>query len=133
MVVKASAALGQKQPLPIYLPKNMVTLPTQFKDLQGTMVRGDFYWIDVLLYDGSVYKGLTSIGDDIRGIRPSTNQYQLKVDPTTTPTKNRPCLRRRYSQPRNCSNADRYRYTCLCWPPVRKFNSTLTCLLYPRP
>ena len=51
-----------------FAEKNMVPLPTQFKDSQGTMVRGDFYWIDVLLYDGSVYKGLTTNGDEIRGI-----------------------------------------------------------------
>jgi hypothetical protein len=48
--------------------ENMVQLPTQFRDLQGSMVRGDFYWIDVLLNDGSVHKGLTTNGDEIRGI-----------------------------------------------------------------
>lgn len=46
----------------------MVPLPTQFKDLQGHMVRGDFYWIDVLLFDGTVHKGLTTNGSEIRGI-----------------------------------------------------------------
>lgn len=46
----------------------MVPVPKQFKDRQGSMVRGDFYWIDVLLKDGTVHKGLTSNGDEIRGI-----------------------------------------------------------------
>ena len=46
----------------------MVPLPAKFKDLQGHMVRGDFYWIDVLLHDGTVHKGLTTNGSEIRGI-----------------------------------------------------------------
>ena len=31
------------------------------------MVRGDFYWIDVILRDGSVHKGLTTNGEVILG------------------------------------------------------------------
>jgi len=46
----------------------MVPIPTQFKDRQGSMVHGDFYWIDVLLKNGTVHKGLTTNGDEIRGI-----------------------------------------------------------------
>jgi hypothetical protein len=46
----------------------MIPLPAQFKDLQGQILRGDFYWIDALLHDGTVYKGLTTNGREICGI-----------------------------------------------------------------
>ena len=46
----------------------MVPIPPQFKDRQGSMVHGDFYWIDVLLKNGVVHKGLTTNGAEIRGI-----------------------------------------------------------------
>ena len=45
----------------------MVPLPEKCKPLQGKMIAGDFYWIDVLLRDGTVHKGLTTNGHEIRG------------------------------------------------------------------
>jgi hypothetical protein len=42
-------------------------VPLEFKDRLGKSVRGDFYWIDVLLRDGRVLKGLTSDGNEILG------------------------------------------------------------------
>ena len=63
------AGCGQHQTLVTTAYLNiMIPLPTRFRDLQGDMVRGDFYWIDVLLHDGTVHKGLTTNGSEIRGI-----------------------------------------------------------------
>ena len=44
-----------------------VLVPPQFKMHQGRMVRGDFYWIDVILKNGTVHKGLTTNGAEILG------------------------------------------------------------------
>jgi hypothetical protein len=46
----------------------MVPIPAEFKNRQGSMVHGDFYWIDVLLKNGTVYKGLTTNGNEIHGV-----------------------------------------------------------------
>lgn len=45
-----------------------VLVPTGLTNRQGRVVRGNFYWIDVLLKDGTVRKGLTSNGEEIKGI-----------------------------------------------------------------
>jgi len=52
----------------------MITLPERFRHLQGKPVHGDFYWIDVLLRDGTVHRGLTTNGHDIRGTWDGTGQ-----------------------------------------------------------
>ena len=44
-----------------------VLVPSQFKTRQGRMVHGDFYWVDVILRDGTVHKGLTTNGEEILG------------------------------------------------------------------
>jgi hypothetical protein len=46
----------------------VVPIPAQFQNRQGSMVHGDFYWVDVLLNDGTVHKGPTTNGAEIRGI-----------------------------------------------------------------
>jgi len=48
-------------------PSFMTFIPEQFKRNLGELVHGDFYWIDVLLKDGKVHKGLTSNGEKILG------------------------------------------------------------------
>ena len=44
-----------------------VLVPSQFKTRQGRMVHSDFYWVDVILKDGTVHKGLTTNGEEILG------------------------------------------------------------------
>lgn len=44
-----------------------VPIPPEFMNRLGRMVRGDFYWIDVLLKDGTALKGLASNGKQILG------------------------------------------------------------------
>jgi hypothetical protein len=58
----------------------MIEIPHQFRNHQGELVDGDFYWIDVLLKDGTAHKGLTTNGREIFGTFNRADGGYLKTD-----------------------------------------------------
>ncbi len=50
-----------------------IEIPPHLRGNQGELEGGEFYWIDVKLHDGRVFKRLVSLGDSITGTFDATN------------------------------------------------------------